>query len=302
MWEDFVAVIETFDLTLADIVGWAVWALVIILMVALIVINVRDANRFVVREYYFCSAELLKNAKLLVIADLHNKEYGRGNQNLWNAVELIAPDYILIAGDMITAYRHQDNTPALTFLRKLAAKYPVYYANGNHEHRLSIYAEQYGTLTEEFEQAVEEMPLRRLRNQHVFLAEMNLAIHGLDLDREYYRRWGTNVMEAAYLTEALGEPPEGCINLLVAHNPEYFPQYVEWGADLVVSGHVHGGLVRLPFIGGIFAPKVMFFPKYDGGVYMSGKSQMILSRGLGTHTIPIRIFNPGELVVVHMRH
>jgi predicted MPP superfamily phosphohydrolase len=303
MLQEILAVIEALGFTPADVGRWVLLALAIVAVVALIVVNFRDSNRFVVREYYYCSAELLKNAKLLVIADLHNKEYGRGNQLLWNAIDLIAPDYILIAGDMITGLRRQDNKPAFDLLRLLASKYPVYYANGNHELRLVLYAEQYGTMTEEFEQTVDSLPLRRLRNQHVFLSEINLAIHGLDLDREYYQRLGTVVeMDAGYLTEALGAPPKGCVNLLIAHNPEYFPQYVEWGADLIVSGHYHGGLVRLPFLGGLFSPRFTFFPKYAGGSFTIGKSQMIVSRGLGTHTLPIRLFNPAELVVLHMRH
>lgn len=87
---------------------------------------------------------------------------------------------------------------------------------------------------------------------------------------------------------------------MIAHNPEYFPAYAEWGADLVLSGHVHGGLMRLPFLGGVIAPSMKLFPKYDGGVFEEHGSTMILSRGLGTHTLPIRIFNPGELVVIRL--
>jgi predicted MPP superfamily phosphohydrolase len=302
MVEEILAEIAALELTFADVAGWLGVALLVALAVFLVVVNFRDTRRFVVREYYYCSAELLKNAKILVIADLHNQEFGRGNQLLWNAIEGIAPDYILIAGDMITAYRRHDNTPALALLRLMATKYPVYYANGNHELRLVLYGEQYGTMAEEFDQAVEEMPLRRLRNQHVFLPEINLAIHGLDLDREYYRRLNVNDMDVSYLNEALGKPVKKGINLLIAHNPEYFPQYVEWGADLIVSGHIHGGLIRLPLLGGVISPRLTLFPRYNGGVYTSGKSQMVLSRGLGSHTVPLRLFNPGELVVVHMRH
>ena len=79
----------------------------------------------------------------------------------------------------------------------------------------------------------------------------------------------------------------------------YFDYYAKWGADLVLSGHVHGGLLRLPIIGGVISPQIKLFPKYTGGLYKLNKAVMIVSRGLGTHTIRFRFFNPPELVVVH---
>ncbi|MDE7197816.1 MAG: hypothetical protein K2O15_02920, partial [Lachnospiraceae bacterium] len=85
------------------------------------------------------------------------------------------------------------------------------------------------------------------------------------------------------------------------HNPVYFDAYEAWGADLVVSGHVHGGIMRLPVLGGVISPALTLFPKYDGGVFYEKESTMILSRGLSSHTLPIRIFNPGELIVIDLK-
>ena len=104
----------------------------------------------------------------------------------------------------------------------------------------------------------------------------------------------------AYMKEILGDIDESCFNILLAHNPQYFKEYAGWGADLTLSGHIHGGLVRLPFLGGVVSPMVTFFPKYDGGVFYENDKEMILSRGLGTHTIPIRMFNPGELNIIEI--
>lgn len=108
-------------------------------------------------------------------------------------------------------------------------------------------------------------------------------------------------METEYLNRVLGNPEKKCFNLLIAHNPDYFDAYADWGADLTVSGHVHGGLMRLPFLGGVISPKLRLFPHYDGGRFEKDGKEMILSRGLGTHTLPIRIFNPGEMVVIRLR-
>ena len=107
-------------------------------------------------------------------------------------------------------------------------------------------------------------------------------------------------MEDSYITEKLGVLDESKYNILLAHNPEYFKKYAAWGADLVVSGHVHGGIMRLPFIGGVIAPSFRLFPKYSGGQYQSGDTIMLLSTGLGSHTLPFRIFNPGQLVVLEL--
>ena len=104
-------------------------------------------------------------------------------------------------------------------------------------------------------------------------------------------------MRETYLPRVLGQPDPKEFTILLAHNPDYFPEYAAWGADLVLSGHVHGGVVRIPFWGkGVVSPAVKFFPKYDGGLFEEGKSHMILSRGLGAHTIPFRLFNPGDLI------
>ena len=108
-------------------------------------------------------------------------------------------------------------------------------------------------------------------------------------------------MDPEYLKTLLGQPSEENYTILIAHNPDYFPKYAEWGADLVLAGHVHGGMVRVPFWGkGVVSPNVRLFPKYDGGEFTIGKSRMLLSRGLGMHTIPIRLFNPGEILEVEL--
>ena len=109
-------------------------------------------------------------------------------------------------------------------------------------------------------------------------------------------------MEENYLTEILGRRPEGLYTVLLAHNPDYFPRYAGWGADLTLSGHVHGGVARVPFWGkGVISPGYRLFPKYDGGIFREGQAVMVLSRGLGMHTIPIRLFNPGELWVIDLK-
>ncbi len=277
-------------------------AAVLLILLFIIGVVILDTHRFVIREYYFCAPQLKNNAKAVLISDVHNKVYGKKNQALLKAIELAAPDYVLVAGDMLTAVKGKDCMPAIELLTALAARYPVYYANGNHEYRLALNPAQYGRLSEQFESAAARLPLERLRNQSLYLPQVNMAVYGLDIDRTYYRRLSKKKVTVEYLNMVLGKPDKDRVNLLIAHNPEYFKAYAEWGADLVVSGHVHGGAVRLPGLGGLVSPRLRLFPEYDGGLYTEKDATMVLSRGLGTHTFPIRFFNPGELVIIHLRH
>ena len=107
-------------------------------------------------------------------------------------------------------------------------------------------------------------------------------------------------MDYTYLEETLGKFDTSYYNILLAHNPTYFEDYAKMNPDLVLSGHLHGGLIRLPFLGGVIAPSLQLFPKYDGGRFEYEGSTMILSRGLGIHSIGLRMWNPAELVVIEI--
>jgi len=183
----------------------------------------------------------------------------------------------------------------------LGEKYPIFYGNGNHEHRMKLYPKTYGDMAKRYEEGLAQSGISPLVNRKEEIADRNIAVYGAEIAREYYHRFHNVLMEESYLGELLGKPEESHFNVLLAHNPAYFPNYVKWGADLVISGHVHGGMVRIPGWRGVVSPNYRFFPKYDGGRFEEGKGTMILSRGLGMHTIPIRLFNPGELIVLDLK-
>ncbi len=149
--------------------------------------------------------------------------------------------------------------------------------------------------------AVSHENMRVLQNESVDLPEYNIRLTGLDLDLDYFAHFRIRKMADGYLRRTLPDVDQGKCNILIAHNPDYFEDYAGWGAQLVLSGHVHGGIMRLPFVGGVIAPSYKFFPKYDGGVFRSGRSVMLLGRGLGSHTLPFRFFNPAELYEVVLK-
>lgn len=263
-----------------------------------LLISVWDCNRFVTVQYEIVSDKVIKPCRFVLLSDLHNKTYGKDHARLIDAIDSVSPDAILVAGDMLTAAAGHSCEPALSLMKQLASRYKVYYGMGNHEYRLKLYPEQYGDVYEEFVSGLLRLGIRPLINENTYLPEYNVAVCGAEIERRYYGRFRKASMDGKYLPKILGEPRADACQILIAHSPQYFEEYAAWGADVVVSGHVHGGIVRLPWLGGVLSPNMTLFPKYDGGRFTLGKTTMILSRGLGTHTIPVRVFNPGELAVI----
>lgn len=286
------------------IIGIAI-AVIFLFLIVMIV----DGNRFVVREYTIETDKIRKEQTVAVMADLHNRTYGKNNEKLLSALDRVCPDMVLVAGDMLTAKPGKSFETAALFMEKTAEKYPVYYGLGNHEYRMKIYEEDYGDAFIRYTDRLKKSGITVLDNEttEVILNGGNgeepkskLRITGVSIDRIYYKRFRKTKMEESYLRQTIQTPEEEVYQILLAHNPEYFEEYAAWGADLVLSGHVHGGIMRLPVLGGVISPKLVLFPKYDGGRFEEKKTTMILSRGLGMHTLPIRIFNPAELVVIHL--
>lgn len=265
-----------------------------------IIVMCYDCNRFVTVRYELKSKKLARECTFVLLSDLHNKSFGKQNEKLLTKIYELAPDAILTAGDMLTSCKGEQYRVAVRLMEQLGAKYPIYYGMGNHEHRMGLNPEQYGNIYENYIESLYKSGIEPLINENVEMPSANINICGLQLDRCYYRKFHKYPMMGNYLRDTIGGPKKDKFQILIAHNPDYFEEYAKWGADLVVSGHVHGGLMRLPIVGGVVSPKLTPFPKYDGGMYEKDSCVMILSRGLGTHTLPIRIFNPGELVVIHL--
>ncbi len=279
---------------------YIVLACVGICLIALIVIDIIDLNRFTVTQFAFADSKVTSDICFVVLGDLHNKTYGKDNCKLIAAIEEIAPDAVLCVGDIMTAAPGADFTPALHLMEALGRQYPVYYGIGNHEYRAGLYLNTYGDMYEKYFTGLQQAGIKVLRNEHIYLKDTNIDICGVEIAREYYKRFTTYPMKEDYLTSIIGEPNESAYQILLAHNPEYCPEYADWGADLTLSGHIHGGLIRLPILGGAASPAVKFFPKYSDGLYEVKGKRALVSCGLGTHTLPLRIWNPGEIVVVRL--
>lgn len=251
----------------------------------------------------------LDGKKAAVLADLHNSGLSEAHGDLVAALKRENPDCILVAGDMITAMtrvrpRRFAYREAEYLLRLLAARWPIYYENGNHESRWALESGAAGRLYERYHERLAAAGIHFLENTSAYLAEEpdgSVRVTGLDLPQEYFQKLRVPRLTAAQIEALAGPRDPDSFQILLAHSPQFFPAYMNWGADLVLSGHFHGGIIRLPGLGGVISTSLHLFPRYDHGVYRCGAQQMIVSSGLGNHTIDIRINNPEELVILEFK-
>lgn len=268
---------------------------------ALLIVGIVDGNRFEVVRETFALPDLSRDCRFVLISDLHNKVYGNHNDKVIAAVRRINPDFILLAGDMVTSKASEDMTPAIELVQALCREYRVYYGLGNHESKMKDCRDKFGDKYAVLREAVTAAGAVLLDNAGCTLPEYNMVITGLDLDLKYFAHFKKGQMAKDYLNRTIGRAQSHRCNILIAHNPDYFKEYAAWGADLVVAGHVHGGIMRLPLLGGVIAPSYTLFPKYDGGVFTEADSVMLLGRGMGSHTLPFRFFNPAQLYAVELK-
>lgn len=284
-------------------------AVILIACAAVIFEIFRELRVFCVRRYEVDSVKIPcadNDIRILFLSDLHNWSYGENNRKLLSAVRGECPDLILIGGDMLVAKPGESFDTALDFVKQLTGVAPVIYADGNHEQRMKEKTEDYGDMFPRYQKALLECGVRFLENESelVNLRGADLRICGLELPGKTYSRLKKADITGKEIAELTGLDPTADDSkeyvILLAHNPAYMEAYLSWGADLILSGHLHGGLIRVPGIGGIVTPQGFFFPKYSGEMTKEGEQYVIVSRGLGTHTLNIRLFNTPELISVRL--
>ena len=254
-------------------------------------------------HYHLKSNKIKAPVTMVMLADLHNHVYGEQNEVLLNAIRAEKPDFVCIAGDMLIGHSQISYEVAQETVKALAKEFRVYYGLGNHEARMKHDLQIYGTRFEDYMAPLKAFGVRVLVDDYkdVNIKGNPIRIYGYDLPMKYFEKFNRYVFETNQLTQSLDvcEKEKG-YHILLAHNPIYFKQYAQWGADLTLSGHLHGGIIRLPLLGGVITPQAKLFPRYCAGKYQIGDKYLIVSRGLGTHTIPIRFNNPPELSVIHL--
>ena len=256
--------------------------------------------------------------RIVQIADLHSVRTPEQAELLLTRVREEEPELIALTGDQIDSHYYADHsTPTegeeegflpdrdtLELIRELTDVAPVYAVYGNHEMMLLDDPER-----NPFKTALEEMGVTILYQQTVELTRNgdSILLAGIQDPATLYKNEDydglpdTRSRMQAMLDNTLGETDPEQFVLLLSHRPEYFALYQDYPIDLALTGHAHGGQIRLPGVGGLYAPGQGWFPKYTSGVFRQGRLSMVVSRGLGNSILPLRVFDPPELVTVTLR-
>lgn len=227
--------------------------------------------------------------RIVELADLHGRVFGRGSRRLLAAVRRAEPDLICIDGDLFD--EHTDLTMLPPLLRGLCAIAPVYYVTGNHEWRVpglrGILAQMRACGV-----TVLQDDWRVLRR-----GEDALVLAGTDDPCGPAER----KTPAELIADIRAEAGEAAFLLLLTHRNDQLPQWSALGVQAVLAGHCHGGVVRLPFVGGLFGTDRRLFPAWDAGLYRQGETALYISRGLGYTNVHFRLFNRPEVAVIVLR-
>lgn len=253
-----------------------------------------------VSKYEISSLKIKEDIKIVQLSDLHSRKFGKNNEKLIIRIKEAKPDVIVCTGDMVNA-KTNDLKELEVFIGQLIAIAKVYYVMGNREFKYS--KEEYVAL----KTMLDNMGVIVLENEKSYLKE-NIAISGINYENrdtnEYYTKYKDNYLEKEKINKAENVLPKidsKDFNILLVHSPNAFEKYADLKFDLVLAGHLHGGVVRIPFLGGLLSPSISFFPKYDAGMFLEKESTMCVSRGLGYGSLPFRILNNPEIVTLDIK-
>ena len=271
-------------------------AILIILIILAFVESFRELRCVKITTYDIEDDKISEDKTVVFLSDYHEAKII--NEKIVSAVDKASPDVILVGGDMINGFEHEglvESSAAL--LNKLVEKYPVYYAYGNHESKLIDAAPD---VWKKYQESLSS-DIKYLLNDSVSLGG-NIRVYGLNTPREFYKRgFGFPRLTKKEIEELLGEKSKNEFGVLLGHAPDFIEGYTSWGADLSLSGHFHGGMVRLPLLGGMVSPRLLLLPRYDYGIYEENSKIEIVTNGLGQHSIKLRINNIPEIVQVNLK-
>lgn len=264
---------------------WILPALAILVALALIALD----ERLILRTYTVASPKLTAEVRLAVVTDFHSSDNA---DDVVAMVASCAPDAVLLVGDLFdddTQNRPTERT--LSLMRQLSALYPCYYVSGNHE----AWTGEMDALYQQTEEA--GVTVLRMSSGVLTVRGQRIALCGIPDPYEMVFSGAPDTEEQ--LRQALEDVDSADFTVLLAHRPELLAKYAQFPLDLVVSGHAHGGQVRIPgVLNGLYAPNQGWFPKLAGGAYTQDGTTLIVSRGLAVRTRLPRIFNRPEVVLV----
>ena len=263
-----------------------------LLSCALCAVFIRWSNHSLQTERYtFASSRLpegFDGCVIVQLSDLHGAEFGEGNRDLIDRVRSQSPDYIFLTGDLQDRYRRTPRSYSVALGRALSEIAPTYFVTGNHEWAFPD--------VRDLKREMTEAGVRVLTNEYAVLTRKgdSILLAGIDDPNGF-----ADQKRPEALAEEVRSAAPGAFWMLLAHRNNYFErEYSHLGADLVISGHGHGGLIRLPFTDGLVSVERSFFPSYTAGFYQANGAEVFVSRGLGNSGKTFRLFNRPEVVVL----
>ena len=292
---------------------WKVCKFILTVFVLLVLTNAILNQMVFVTRVTAVSADLpaaFAGYEIAQLSDVHSIRSEKQADRIVEKVEGLAPDLIVLTGDLVDSgyysrtYGTDGERLTLGLLARMTAIAPVYYVYGNHE--LVLLDDPVYNC---FRMDVEALGVTLLNNETETIRRggASISIAGIQdpatlyKDLTYAGLSGSREKTQAMLNNVVNGLRTEDFVLLLAHRPEFFDLYVESKADVILSGHAHGGQVRVPFIGGLYAPGQGAFPQYDAGLYQADGTSMVVSRGLGDSKFPFRVFNPPEIVDVTLQ-
>ncbi|HHY17684.1 MAG TPA: metallophosphoesterase [Firmicutes bacterium] len=273
-------------------------AVLVIAGIAAFLLHVENTS-LQVTQYQITFADMpaeFDGFRIALVSDLHGNTFGHAQAVLVSEISRFEPDLIAISGDLFDE-RPFSGGPAFALLEGIHGLAPVYYVTGNHE----IWSERFDSVQGQ----IEKSGVVVLRNQVQEYTRGNSKIYIGGLDDPSVFGPESPRQKQQYeqvLSRITGDMETGAFTVLLAHRPQFMDTYSSCGANLVLAGHAHGGLIRLPGIGGLIAPGQGLKPRYTSGLYTKGNTTMVVGRGLGNSGFyQIRVFNRPELVLVTLR-
>ena len=268
--------------------------IVIIMFIIFIISIIYCYIKIDITVFNIVNKKIDKNLKLMFLSDLHNR-------NIYKKLKIILeqekPDIIICGGDMVNEGLNGINN--YMSIIPLLKEYKTYYTFGNHE---EIINENNYLEYKEYIKYLNKTSIILLNNKSFNLSK-NIRLIGLNPNLEYYRRFRKEGLNKEIITNYTGKINKKHFNILVSHNPLEFNSYVDYGVDIILCGHVHGGVVKLPLFGALLSPDFTLFPKHYEGMYKKNYTSMIVSRGIGFSTkLPFRIFNHPEIVIINLKN
>lgn len=268
--------------------------LISIIIVSVCCLYLYYENNFLKVSNYIISSEKIpndfENYKIIQISDFHNTKSKKLTDDLVRKIEKNQPNLIVITGDLVDATKTDIDT-AINFIFRINEFAPIYYVTGNHEASISRYDELEAKLISNKVTILDD------KAEIIKINDSEINLIGINDPKFSSNSYTT---DSTIINDSLKpiEYDKNNFTILLSHRPELFETYVENNINLVLTGHAHGGQIRIPFIGGLVAPNQGLFPEYTSGKFEKNNTTMVISRGIGNSIIPYRINNRPEMVVV----